>query len=243
MNKHKLAQFVHLFIGILFLTNASFALAITPIPRVTRPPELENVRTDLKKTNALAEIDRRLTALNRLIGKITTIKKISSQQKSVLTLQIQNEISSLNSLRTKIEADTDLATLRTDKKSIVSSYRIFALFMPRIEIIAHADSILVLIDELRSKLPAWQDRISFSKSAGQDTAMIQTKYDSIVEKLDQAEIKAKTAIDLVTPLTPEGFPANKTQLQNARSNLKSARIDLESVRAFLSALKLLENKK
>src|ERR1035437_2225976 len=81
------------------------------------------------KSRADSEITRRISSLTELISKINTLKKLSVTDKSSFVSKLQTEINSLNTLKTKIDADTDLVTLRTDVASIIQSYRVYALFL------------------------------------------------------------------------------------------------------------------
>lgn len=163
-------------------------------------------RTELKRERAYQEIDRRIEALNRLIERINKVKRISEEQKASLVAQVQAEITSLTNLRAKIAADTDLTTLTADKKSIVDSYRIFVVFMPKITIIAHADAIIETAELMKEKNPS-ADALA-----------------KITEALNQAN----SAISKVINLDPSGYPGNKSELQSARSMLQVARQDLKS---------------
>jgi hypothetical protein len=163
------------------------------------------------KTRSYQEIDRRITALNGLLTKIEAMKKIVEEQKTILKTQINEQITALQTLRAKIEADTDLTTLKADKKSIVDSYRIFALFMPKINILAHADRILTVADEM----------------------LTLTSDTNAQSKINSAKTEAQKAIDTVTPLTPSDYPGNKSSLQAARQNLVNALNYLKEARLLI----------
>jgi hypothetical protein len=47
-------------------------------------------------------------------------------------------------------------------------------------------------------------------------------------KLTNAKTQATDAINAVLPLTPDGYPGNKTTLQSARSMLVMARQDIQA---------------
>ena len=180
------------------------------------------------KTRADAEITRRVTALNLLATKIGAMKRLTSAQQSTFATGIQVQISSLNDLKTKIDADTDLATLRTDVQSIVKSYRIFALYLPQVNIMSNADRVLAIIDEMNAISTKLQARIDIVKTAGKDTAQMQSLMTDRAAKLTDASTQATNAINTVLPLTPDGYPANKTTLQSARTMLQTARTDLRN---------------
>lgn len=206
-----------IFLGILtflaVLTITSSVKAVFTLSQITVNPTRAAIRlqrvvtiTQLKKDNALKEINRRITALNGLINKINALTRLSSDEKATLTAEVTAEITSLNNLSQKITNDTDLATLTADKKSIVDSYRVFLLFMPKIEIISHADMILDLASLMQAKNPP------------SDAAA----------KITDAINQASSAITEVINLDPSGWPGNKSDLESARSMLQVARQDLNS---------------
>ncbi|OGK63067.1 hypothetical protein A2334_00315 [Candidatus Roizmanbacteria bacterium RIFOXYB2_FULL_38_10] len=190
--------------GFALFTNTAFAQAvINPTRgalREERRAEIQTTRTQLKKNRAYQEIDRRVTSLNGLINRLNAIKRITAEQRTTLTTQVQAEIDKLTSLKTQIESETDPAKLLELKKSIILSYRIYVVFMPKIQIMAHADRILTVIDEMKEK----------------------TTNADVISKLDLASAKANEAITTVISLTPDGYPDNKAQMKDAREMLKEA---------------------
>jgi hypothetical protein len=169
------------------------------------------------KTRADAEITRRITALNGLITKINAMVRLTSDQKTTFGSGINGQISSLNTLKTKIDADTDIVTLRTDVQSIVTEYRIFVVYLPQVNIMSNADRILALVDEMNAISTKLQTRL------GTTTNPLMTDR---AAKLADATTQANNAISAVVPLTPSGYPGNKTTMISARTMLQTARQDL-----------------
>jgi len=204
-----------------------------------------NVTTRLKE-KVTKEIDRRVASLTKLIKKINAVKRLTSDQKSTMVGQVQTEITNLTSLKTKINGDTDIATLRTDVQSIVKSYRIYVLYIPKMTIIANADKILNLIEgEMATLTTKLQMRIDEAKSNGHDVVILTDLMNQRKVKLDDATTQANNAIAKVIVLTPDGWPGNKTELQAARDMLKTARKDINDgqklanqVREQLKAVKI-----
>lgn len=190
--------------------------AINPTLQQERIIQRENRQatgTQLRKDRALQEIDRRIAALNKVLMHIIGIKKLTDVQKSTLTTQVQDEIAVLQNLRVKIGADSDPVQLQADKKSIVDSYRIFALFIPKIDIIVHADRIMYMANLMADK----------------------TKDQSLFLKITDAKTKSQNAINTVLPLAPDGYPGNKTSLQSARTLLREALKELNDVRKSMKS--------
>ena len=192
----------------------------------TRKQTLTNTKTDDLKQRASNEITRRITSLTHIINKISAIKKLTDSQKASLTSNIQAEITSLTALNTKIQADTDIVTLRTDVKSIVTSYRIYLLYLPQTQIIIAADALLTTADTFTELATKLQSRINEAKSRGEDVSSLETTLADIQTKIADAKTQANNAIDAASILKPTDYPGNKPQLQSARTMLQAAHKDL-----------------
>jgi len=177
-------------------------------------------------SSANREIDRRIAALTHLTTRITSMNRLSNEQKASLISQVQSAISDLQALRAKINSDADPVTLKANKQSIASSYRVFLLLVPKIEILANADKTLQLAEQMSSNSVVIQTRIDESKATGTDVSGMTTALNNRNTKIADAKRKAQNAIDSVIGLTPEGYPANKAALLSGRDTLKAARQDL-----------------
>ncbi|HEX8932178.1 MAG TPA: hypothetical protein VF810_03430 [Patescibacteria group bacterium] len=189
-----------------------------------------DAQTGNLNTRAANEISRRITSLNNLLNRINNFKNISATQRAAFIAQVQSEISALNTLQTKISADTDIATLRADVKSIVDAYRVYALFMPQLNIIAAGDRILTIADDMTTHASTLEAKINAQQAKGQNVADLLTLLSDMKAKIADAKTQAQAAIDAVTPLTPAGFPGNKATLQGARQMLTTAIHDLNTAR-------------
>jgi len=188
-------------------------LTPTPTIKIVIPIKpIKLVTITLKKTNALNEIDRRLTSLSGLSDKINAIQRITDVQRVTLLTQVQLEINSLTDLKTKINAETDATALKAEKQSIVDGYRIYALFVPKVEIIVNADKMLSIADALSGK----------------------TSDATLQQTITNSKNEALSVIDLVMPLAPEDYPGNKPTLLKARDMLKEARNGLTTVYTTLN---------
>ncbi|MGH7240859.1 MAG: hypothetical protein ACREGB_01025 [Candidatus Saccharimonadales bacterium] len=121
------------------------------------------------------EITRRLTALNKLSSKISGTSKLTATDKSALASEVSSEISGLTALKTKLDADTTLTDAQTDAKSIIANYRVYALIVPKIQLIRTADDQQVVEDKLSDLATKLSARISAAQTAGKDVATLQTQ--------------------------------------------------------------------
>jgi len=199
---------------------------------------LENLRA-----RALSEIDRRIDALNKALNRLKNMKKISDADKSALSVQIQTEITNLTTLKSKIQADSDLATLKVDTQSIVTSYRVFLLFLPQMRLLAGADSINQVADNLTALEGKLKIRTTAAQTAGKDVTALLTLAADMDAKIADAKTLSVAISALVVPLTPTGYPGNSSILMDAKIKLMAGITDLKTAgqdaRQIIQGLKAL----
>ncbi len=210
-------------------TNMAMSPGVSGMPNTDKMDNL--------KMRASKEIDRRVSSLIQLIDRVNGFKRLTSDQKTTFVNELQSQISSLNALKTKINADTDMITLRTDVQSVITSYRIYALFIPQMHILAADDILTTTASQSSVFAGKLQSRIDKMKSEGMDTSMMQGLMTDLQQKLSDANTQLQNVVTAVVGLTPSGYPGNKTALQSARTMLQTARIDLENARS--DALKIM----
>lgn len=182
------------------------------------------------------EIDRRVDSLSKLIDKINAMKKLSATSKSAFSSQLQTEIDSLNSLKTKIQADTDIDTLKTDLQSVVKDYRVYALYLPKMRIFIAADRLGVAADNLSGYSQTLSSKINEKETAGEDMSEEKQTLAEINSLVTSAKDKYSQAIALATPLLPENYPDNKDTIKQAQDLIKQGAKDLKS--AFEKSVEL-----
>ncbi len=202
---------------------------------------------DTLKQTCEAAIDRRLTSLGDLQGKVSSSTYLTAGDKATLLGEISAENDGLAALRVKIAADTDRATLVTDCKNIVEHYRVYLLMIPKAHLMIASDAASVIgqkLTDLATKLQADIDR---AKSAGKDTADAQRDLANL-----KAAISAGTGaagpvdglLNFALPLNPSEYPADQQNVKTARTdmgtthtNFVQAGKDAKQVVADLKALK------
>lgn len=192
--------------------------------------ERQEQKTATIQERAKKEIERRVSSLNKLISRVNEIKRLSADQKAGFTAQVQAEINNLNSLATKIAADTNPATIKTDTQSIVKSYRVYALYIPQLHLLAAGDVGLQAIDTLNGIAAKLQARITDAASNGQDVTALEAAYTDMQTKINNAKTLIGSMQASVLALTPEGYPTNKTTLEAARKTLQTIHTDLQQAR-------------
>jgi DNA repair exonuclease SbcCD ATPase subunit len=210
------------------LSNTS--TSVTSVSKVARNQAAALQRT---KDRATRQIDERITALNKLSTRISSMKKVSDGSKTILNATIQAQIAELNALKTKIASDTDAQSLKTDVQSITKAYRIYALVMPEVNVLASADRVGTLADMMTALASKLQDRISQAQTTGKDVSSLQTALADMNAKIADANAQAQAAISGVSGLTPDQgdqtkLHANLQALKDARNKIKAANKDLKA---------------
>jgi hypothetical protein len=207
--------------------------------KVTASSTAETTRAARAKDKAAQEIDRRIASLNKLLARITAMKKVSVELKGTIKTNVENQINGFTALKAKIEADTDLATLKTDIKSITDSYRIYILVMPQVHISAAADRMATIINMMAEVGAKLQARIADAKTKGADTTALEASLTSLGTKLGSAQAHAEASINLIAPLVPDQGDQtirakNEAEIKKAQAEIKSGHEDLVAARKDIS---------
>ena len=190
-----------------------------------------DARIATAKERADKEIDRRITKLNDLSAKINGMVHITSDQKTSLTATITGQISDLTTLKGQIDAETGTTTLKADIQSITKSYRIFALILPEVSIMAAADRALTVDSLMADFATKLSERISTASTSEQ--AAWQAALSDYNAKVADAKTQAQAAIDGVSGLKPDN--GDQTVMQSNLAALKAARAKVQAAQQDLVA--------
>jgi hypothetical protein len=207
--------------GALFLpVGAGMASAAT-----TDRPTLDSA-----KTKCLAAVDRRLTELTALSGRVGASKFVTDPHRSALNGIIDSTRSGLQSLRTKISGDSDAAALRADCTAVVTDYRVYALRRPQVHLVLAADRGAAAIDRAHKVETRLTTAIDKVEAAGGDVTEARAAYSKLQADVDGATTALTGVADKVLTFTPADYNANHELLAPSRASLKTARDDLAAAR-------------
>jgi len=238
--KKKFINYISLLLGVVLLApSLAFAQAGVDVNATVAAPAVSvkiTAATELQRTRADKEIDRRNVALTAMIARITDLKRLNADAKASVSSSLSAQVSALTNLKAKIAADTDEATLKTDIKAVTDSYRIFVLVLPQGRIIIMSDTVVYIADaylQLGAKLNA---RIGEAKAAGNNTAAVEASLTNLATKSNDAKTQAQASVDIIAALAPDGgdkakMAANTKALLDARAKLKVSMDDLKAARA------------
>lgn len=189
------------------------------------------------QTKGTQEIERRLTTLGQLNGKITAATKLTASDKSALTSEVTTEISGLTALKTQLNAETTLAAARIDSQAIYSDYRVYALIVPKIYLIKTADDQQVLEAKIAAIIPALQTNITAAQTAGKDVTALQTDLNNALAGEQAAQVISSAMEAKVITLQPTDYDNDHTILSGDRAQLTTARTDMTSAVTALKAIR------
>lgn len=197
--------------------------------------KLENARIEKLQGKAVKEIDRRVEGLVKLTTKVSAMRKVSTTTGETIASLVQAQIDSLNNLKIKISADTELTALKTDIEAINKSYRIYGLVLPLGQLLATADKINSTADAINALGAKLAVRIEVAKVAGSDVTILVATLTDLQAKTASAKASALAAVASVSGLKADQgdetvFRANKQALKDAHVKIKSGEADLRAAK-------------
>jgi len=195
--------------------------------------------TQERVTNAIQkadqEIARRISSLTDLGGKVDALTKVTDAEKSAVAALVSSEITNLNALKAKIDAETDLTVLKTDIKSIANEYRIYMLVIPVSRIQVAADKIDAVVSTYGALSGKLATRIAAAQSAGKDVTSLNASLSDMNAKTSDASTQASAAVSLVATLKPDNddqsvMQSNQAAIKSARAKIQTALADLKAAR-------------
>ena len=188
------------------------------------------------KTKGTAEINRRIISLQSSLTDLSATTKLSAADKATLTTQVQTEITGLQALATKLNADTTLAAAHTDVTSIFNDFRVYALMLPKVRLVAVADQFATVGANFNILANNLQTKLGIAKAQGKDTTAAEASLADLELKLDDAHSKYTGLADKVIALAPSDYNGNHTVLSSERDSLVLARADFKAARADVDTI-------
>jgi hypothetical protein len=171
-------------------------------------------------------VDRRLSTLGDLQGKVSASTYLTAGHRSTLLGEIGAEHDGLTALRAKVAADTDRATLVADCKSVVEHYRVYLLMIPKAHLTIAADASVTIAQKLTDLATRLQADVDAAKAAGKDVTKAQRDLDALKAAIGAGMAAVAPVPGLLgfsLPLDPSAFPADQHAVMTARSDMGTAR--------------------
>lgn len=207
-------------------------------PASAAPPALDKARAD-----CTAAIVARFGELDRLTAEISKAKNLTSSHHASANDIITSSRTGLTTLKAKVAADADAATLKADCESVRTDFRIYALRSPQIHEVIAADAETAATTELLTTATKLGSVLAGLPSSV-DTTAAKAALDDMNAKLADAGTVLTGVADRIIALTPADYNANPavldtdhTALKTGRGDLRTAGADAKTVVRFLKGLK------
>ncbi len=253
MNKILLSIFVLALISTTSLVSAQERSATTDNNQQEVKADIKAVSNSsdeakkVQKTKTTADkiLDQRIEKLNKLKERVALFKNVNDTDKASVNTVISNVISELSTLRSMIENATSSEYIKQAREMVNNNYRVYALIMPQLNIIASADRMITTISMLNIVASKIEVRLA-SVATGTDitSANLATANKSLLsmkDKLVQAQADAQSAVNLVAPLVPDQgdkavADSNLKIMKDARLKVKSAQTNIVSAKKEAEAI-------
>jgi hypothetical protein len=153
-------------------------------------------------------------------------------------------------LKTKIDGETDIPTLKSDYDSITKDYRIYMVVVPNAKVLASTDTAMADITTYQSSLASLNTRIAAASATGKNVTAIEGSAADATAKLTDAQTQSQNLVTAVTSLKVDNGDktveaTNKAQLASVKTagvamkaDISATAKDIASIRTGLKALKI-----
>jgi hypothetical protein len=202
----------------------------TPTAGSSSPTDAADGKLEELRTRCLAAIDVRLPALAGAKTALAGNGHVTDDHEVTLVADLDETSARLRVLAEEIKGDTDLASLRDHCRSIFEDNRVFALVLPRVRLVAGADTAGDAGAKLRDIASRLADLIARAEGNGADVAQAKLDLSQMKASIASGVASAGTVPGAVLGLTPADWNANHDVLKPAHQSLRSARADLRVAR-------------
>jgi len=216
----------------------SVAMASAALPTPTPTPPAVSAADSSKhlnnlKTHGAAEADRRLALLQAVSTRLTNSTQLTETDKSALTKQINDQVTALGALKSKLASESNLTAARKDVQSIIDEYRVFGLLVAQISIVTAADRMAETQTQLQTVVTELQKKADSLKQAGKDVTDLQKSIDLAKTAIATAQQLFSKSTAQILAFKPSDYVADHKLLSSYRDGIASARDSFRITRSSI----------
>ncbi len=169
----------------------------------------------------------RIGSLNTAIARINAAKGVSSADLATILDTLNADLAGMNTVETKIAADTTVATAAADYKTIFTTYRVYAVAIPQSRLAASADR---MTSTTIPRLTTVQTRLAAAlagRDASKSTPALQADLTDMSTQIAAATSALNGAAATALAVTPSDYNSNHAALKSVRSDITTATADLK----------------
>lgn len=185
---------------------------------------------DIKSAGAAATTAR-ISSLGNAITKVQQNEYLTDAHRGAILTTLNADLAAMRTLQAKIAADTEVATAKTDYRSIFTDYRVYAVALPQSFDACAADG---LTDSALPRLQKAHDALAAAlagSGAGRSTPELQAELTDMQNRIDDATHVIAGVADAALGVTPAGWNANHLVLAPYRQAVSTALADAKYARA------------
>lgn len=193
--------------------------------------------------HADAMITNRITHLNTLLGRVQSDTRLTSDEKTNLSGQIQTVISGLTSLKSKVDADTDAKTALTDAKQMFTNFHVYEQLEPKIRLLIMLNNMLTMVTKVQGLVPQLQTLINNLSSQGKDVSGLKPLISDVSTQLQTItttltnDITTVQNISLSSSNSDTSFQQVKSDVQTiVKTDFQKIKEDIEQMRPIFRQL-------
>lgn len=210
---------------------AGAAPAATAAATPTPPPP--GAGLDVWKTAVVARIDLRLATLSALKLAVNGATNLTGGDRSTLSTLVAADASGLGTLKTKTNAETTIAAVKDDARSMIQDYRVYLLVVPKVRFAIAGDTEATVITNLRDVHDKLASVAAQLAAQGKDTSTETAQLADMSGKLDAARsaLDGQVANLLAIQPGPNGTAIHAAVL-TVRGAIRGARDDIAAAVAL-----------
>lgn len=221
--------------GFVFLT----ILTLTPVFN-TKASTTSETKLSQLKTKTIASIDARITGLTDFINRVMG-KKLGGGDTSQIISDAKIELDALNNAKIKINADTDINVLKTDKDQMQAQFLTTRILGTKGVMTLHAEGMEKRTDIKNDQATQFEIKIAALEAKGVDVTLLKSQLQTLKSKLADADMQYEKAGDIINPISASGtniieLKANKTTLASAHSLIHIGGQDLKDATALIKLM-------
>jgi hypothetical protein len=216
----------------IYISALSIGLIIIPLSSAAHALAVSNpsstANQSLLKSAISAgdgEISRRLTTLNSLATGINSAQHLSSSDKSSLSSEVSTETAGLNTIQTKLNAETTVSEAVADDTDVITEYRVYVLVVPKVYIVIAADNQQSVEAALTKAASGFQAVLTNAQNAGKNVSSLQPLLSDLNSRVTAANSISSNMESSVVSLQPSDYNSDHTLLVGDYNTLQTAQSD------------------
>jgi hypothetical protein len=196
---------------------------------------------DEAKKVVTAQLDGRLATLRVLSGAVAQVQRLTAAHRSTLNSLISADKDGLTTLKAKVAGETTVAGVREDAATMINSYRIYLLVVPKVHLTSALDIEDAAIAQLRQAHDRLATAVTEAKQKGKDVGDADAKLADLAAQLTAAQNATSGKADALLVIQPgrdalairDGVRPVRESVRTARVDLRQAAADARAIRAIL----------